>query len=251
MRALLPLAVLCLALAACASAPQSSVSRNGRADKVINSGSETGFDPNQLIKTDIDRVADANRQEIFASLKMLAEKLYKRNPREWKKSGAADIDAALARLVDPAAAWRFAEFEGRYGTDAMQLAFRDEYRGDRVLALVGGLGGMLQSAFNEKSEFYMTDDLDPQKLYNSARNIEIAIWRLSQAHDAEGRLFLLSNDAGKAEQQQNLSFEREFGKIIGHLDLLSKIVADKSNRTIVKMVQSLATAVFLPVVLLR
>jgi len=29
--------------------------------------------------------------------------------------------------------------------------------------------------------------------------------------------------------------------------VLSKIVADKSNRTIVKVVQSLATAVFLPI----
>ena len=45
----------------------------------------------------------------------------------------------------------------------------------------------------------------------------------------------------------NLSFEREFGKMIASLDILSKIAADKSNRTVVKVIQTVATAVFLPV----
>lgn len=45
----------------------------------------------------------------------------------------------------------------------------------------------------------------------------------------------------------NLSFEREFAKMIGSLDTLSKIIADKSDRAAVKIVQSLATAVFLPI----
>ncbi len=106
----------------------------------------------------------------------------------------------------------------------------------------------MQIAFNDKAEFFVIDDLDPQKFYNSARNVEIAVWRLSQARDGVGGLFLISNEAA---MPQNLSFEREFGKIIGHLDLLSKIVADKSNRTLVKVIQSLATAVFLPVAALR
>ena len=39
--------------------------------------------------------------------------------------------------------------------------------------------------------------------------------------------------------------------MIGNLDLLSKIVADKTNRTVVKVVQNMATAVFLPVPLLK
>ena len=46
---------------------------------------------------------------------------------------------------------------------------------------------------------------------------------------------------------RTLGFEREFGKIIGSLDVLSKIIADKDNRTIVKVIQSVATAVFLPI----
>ncbi len=245
----MPFAVILLALAACTSTPPKSGRANGSG--TTNSANAPAFDPGQLAKTDIDRVADAYRQDVLASLRLLAEKLYRRNPHEWRKSGATDVEAALDRLMDPHAAWRFAEFDGHYGTDAMQLAFRDDYRGDRVLALVAGLGGMIQAAFNDKTEFYMTDDLDPQKLYNSARNVEIVVWRLSNSHNSEGGLFLLSNETGKPGQPQNLSFEREFGRIIGHLDMLSRIIADKSNRTIVKVIQSLATAVFLPVAMFK
>ena len=61
-------------------------------------------------------------------------------------------------------------------------------------------------------------------------------------------MLLLSNETA---QPANLSFEREFGKMIGNLDLLSRLIADKGNRTIARVAQSVATAVFLPVVALR
>lgn len=209
------------------------------------------FDASQLAKTDIDRVAEAHRQEAFANLRLLAEKLYRRNPREWRKGGHASLEEAVARLFDPKLAWRLPELEERRGTDAVLLAFREDYRGDRVAAFIGGLGGMMHVAFNEKSEFFVIDDLDPQKLYNSARNVEIAVWKLSNARDGEGNLYLLSNEWSAGAGPHNLSFEREFGKIIGDLDLLSKIVADKLNRTVTKVMQSLATAIFLPVASLK
>lgn len=205
------------------------------------------FVAEQLVKTDIDRVADCARQEVFASLHLLAEKLYRRNPAEWRKSGAASLEEALARLSAADHGWRFAELQGFYGVDAMQLALLENYAGDRVLALIGGLGGMMQNAFNDKTEFFMLDDLDPQRLHNSARNVEIAVWRLSNARNAEGALLLLSNEPAHADQPANLSFEREFGRVTGQLDLLARIVADKSNRTIARVFQSIASAVFLPV----
>jgi hypothetical protein len=204
-----------------------------------------GFDPGQLAKTDVDRVAEAHQREVFASLRALTEKLYRRNPREWKKSGQQSLEAALARIFEGRHEWRFAELEGKRGTEAVHLAFRDDFQGDRVLALMAGLCGMIQAAFNDKSEFFVLDDINPQALYNAARNVEIAVWKLSNAHVAGGDLFLLSNEASAAVK--NLSFEREFGKVIGSLDLLSKIVADKTNRTVARVIQNLATALFLPV----
>jgi hypothetical protein len=206
------------------------------------------FAPSQLAKTDIDRVSEAHRHEAFASLKVLAEKLYRRNPREWKKAGHASMDEAMAQLFDPKLAWRLPTLEGKRGVEALAAGFREDFQGDRVAALIGGMGGMLSAAFNGQDEFYVLDDLDPQKLYNSARNIEIAAWKLANARDSSGNLLLLSNEI---QAPQNLSFEREFGKMIGNLDLLSKIIADKANRTVVKVIQNMASAVFIPIPFLK
>ena len=45
----------------------------------------------------------------------------------------------------------------------------------------------------------------------------------------------------------NLSFEREFGKMIAYQDAMARIAAQRTNRTIRRAVQTLATAVFLPI----
>ena len=232
MRIFLLAAVVSTALAAC-----TTTSGNGPKGA-------TGFDPAQLAKTDLDRVADGHRREVYASLRLVAEKLYRRNPREWKKSGATSAAAAIGRLFEPRYAWRQPEFDGKWGTELVLAGMRADYGGDRVAALIGGLGGMLHAAFEEKTEFFVTDELDPQKLYNSARNIEIAAWKLAQARAGDGTLLLLSNEMNP---EYNLSFEREFGKMIGNLDLLANLVADKTQRGIAKVVQNVASYIFLPV----
>ncbi|MDP2752173.1 MAG: hypothetical protein Q8O31_06175 [Rhodocyclaceae bacterium] len=200
-----------------------------------------GVSASNIAKTDIDRVSDIHYREIQASVRLLTEKLYRRNPREWKKGNAKTLEEAVARVVD--AGWRPPELERRTEGAAILVALSEDFRGDRVAAFVGGLSDMLHRAFNGKSEFFIMDDLNPQSIYNSARNAEIAAWKLSSAR-VSGELLLLSNEM---TPMQNLSFEREFGKIISSLDTLSKIVADKTHRVVVKVLQSVATAVFLPI----
>ena len=204
---------------------------------------ESFFSPRHLVKTDIDRVIDANRGEVMAGLRRVAEKLYKRNPGEWKKGRQASLHAALDRLF--AGNVDFPELEGRREGAAALLAFNARYQGDRVLAVMSGLIGMVDSAFEHKDDFYVLDDLDEQKLYNCARNIEIAVWKMSSTRNANGGPLLVSNELDP--NNPNLSFEREFGRIIGLLDFLSKVVADKHGRSITRLTQSIATAVFLPV----
>lgn len=207
--------------------------------------------PGQFAKTDIDRVADLHCREAFASLRRLAEKLYRRNPREWKKGGHASLEAALAQLSDPQRIGQSPDPEGRRGTALVLAGLREDYPRDRVAAFIGGLNHMLHDTFDGKTEFFVLDDLDAQKLYNAARNVEIAAWKLAHARRTQpeadipaGVPLLFSNEMAPV---QNLSFEREFGRLIGSLDLLSQLIADKSNRTVVKVVQNLATAVFLPI----
>lgn len=199
----------------------------------------------QLAKTDIDEVAEAHLEESLATLKLVMEKLYRRNPRELRKGGFASIDEAVKRAFDYSKRWRFPELEEKRGIDAMQLAFKPEYNGDRVFALIVGMGSMIHQGYNEQNEFYAFDTLDAQALYNAARNIEIAVWKLSTARDAQGQLLLLSSEMGP--DVRNLSFEREFGKLVAYQDLLAKIMAQRSNRTIRLVVQNVAGAVFLPV----
>jgi len=55
---------------------------------------------------------------------------------------------------------------------------------------------------------------------------------------------LYSNQIGAIT---NLSFERKFGCIIGQLEVLSEVIEQKIERTVIRVVRSLATTVFLPV----
>lgn len=206
---------------------------------------ERDFTPSDIVKSDIDIAAEVHLRESLASTRLLMEKLYRRNPREWRKAGHAGIDAPLARAFDPRHAFRFPELGDAHGTDAIHLALRPDYAGDRVFAFCVGLAGMLLLSYNGRTEFYLTDTLDPQKLYNSARNVEIAAWKLANARAPGGEPLLLSNQA--RGDVLNLSFERELGKIIAYQDAISQIAAQRTNRTVRRSVQTLATAVFLPI----
>lgn len=205
---------------------------------------EASFRASDLLKSDIDAVTEVHLRESIATAKLLTEKLYRRNPRELRKSGAASPEAAVARIFDPRANWRFAELSNRRGIDALQLAFRADYTGDRVFAFGVGLGSMIMQAYDNKTQFYMTDALDAQRLYNAARNVEIAAWKLGNARMPNGELMLLSNET--TGPVTNVSFEREVGKLIAYQDALALVMAQRTNRTIRRISQSVAMAVFLP-----
>lgn len=233
------LRIIPAALCACALASCGTPAR--RKD---GSHLSSDFDLSLLAKTDIDMVAEVHFQETYANLRTLMEKLYRRNPKEWRKTGQPSGDAIVSLVFDTPHDWRFKELDNKKGTDAIQLAFREDYQGDRVLAFIVGLATMNLIAYNDKSKFFALDELSPQKLYNSARNVEIAAWKLANSRDAKGDLYLLSNAIDGSVR--NLSFEREFGKIIAHQDTLARIVAEKTNRIIVRVIQTMATAAFLP-----
>ncbi len=201
------------------------------------------FSPQQLVKSDVDHFVEAGQRRIFISLRVLAEKLYRRNPSEWRKGPAGSLEAAVVRIFDVDHGWRLEALGNRRGIDALQIAFHPGFRGDRVHAFVVGLASMVQTAFGDKVGFYLMNDLDGQRLYNAARNVEIAAWKLGATRDANGRPLLLSNEMGDVT---NLSFEREFGKVIGILEALTDVIEAKTERTVVRVVQNMATAVFLP-----
>ena len=201
---------------------------------------------NQLVKNDFDRMADVELAENTQSLKNLMLKLYKRNPNQLAKSTADKAEKMVDWVFEGELQhqYLFKEIDTKQGTDAIFLAFDANYQGDRVLPFIVGIHTMLIKAHGNKKAFYLTDNIEPQRIYNVARNIEIAAWKLSSARDASGHLYLLSNEISGTDH--NLSFEREFGKMIGRTDLYAIALAEKSQRFISRIVQSIATAAFLP-----
>jgi hypothetical protein len=228
--------LLAVVLAACTT----KMGKDGR--------TESAVDVRYLAKTEVDRIADTNRAEVVAGLLLIADKLYKRNPKEWKKAGQPSREAALERLR-LRQQQRWPELNGLREGPAASLAFTEAYAGDRVAALVYGLLTMVDAAFEHKEEFYILDSLNEMKLYNSARNMDVAIWKLGHDRNAAGELFLLSNELDPANR--NLSFEREFGRGMGLLDFMAKIVADRNGRNLSRLTQSVVSTIFLPVSFLK
>ncbi|MEW6676669.1 MAG: hypothetical protein AB1421_02000 [Pseudomonadota bacterium] len=209
------------------------------------STSEQSFSVASLAKSDVDVIAELNQREVLKGLKLLTEKLYKRNPQEYRKAGLDSIEAAMGRIFDHLDKGRESPVALMNWQDNFAVAFQDAYSGDRVFAFMSALTGMVMASYEYKTEFFVADRLDAQKLYNSARNIEVAVWKLSNAKLPEGGRVLVTNSMDG--EVQNLSFEREFGKIIAQQDMLALIIEDRANRTITRAIQNAAAFRFLPI----
>lgn len=203
-----------------------------------------------LGKSDVDFVMDVHAKQQKQMLMELTRKLYVRNPWQLRKSSGMSVDARMAQIFGTyntieIPSLIFDELNGVTGVDAILLSFDENFQGDRVFAAMVGLTEMLRRSYNHQQEFFIIDSLNEQSLYNNARNIEIFVWRLYQRRDSKGELFLLSNRMG--ESDYDISFDRLFSKMVMVQDMMALIVADKTNRGITKVVQSVAQLAFLPV----
>ena len=199
---------------------------------------------NQFGKTDFDRMADYEIRENIESLKILMIKFYKKNPNQLKKSTSDNAEKMTNWVFNGNHNWKFERINNAQGVDALNQVFDDNFKGDRVLSLVTGLYTMLIKAHGNKKEFYMFDSLDPQKIYNASRNFEMIVWKLSSKKDSKGQPYLLSNEINTSGA--NLSFEREFGKIIGRTDYFAFTLSEKTERAVTRAIQSFTTGIFLP-----
>jgi len=222
--------------------------------------SQESFNIKNIVKSDIDMVTDDSLQQITKMMKQLTIKLYKRNPNELKKKiqsinqnieQSQGIDQNIKQSINERVNEIFIcpleknikQVNYKNGTDAMLLSFDEEYKGDRVFAVMYGLYGMILESYNNRCEVFIIDFLDQQKFYNSARNIEILAWRFKHRVKKNGDLFLLTNET--EGPTVNLSFERLYGKMIAIQDMMAIIMADKTNRAINEVMYSVGS-VFLP-----
>jgi len=194
-----------------------------------------------LAKTNVDMAADSSLRELNRLMGELLVKLYKRNPSQLDRAPGMSIGQRQVQIFDTSGRLSFVDLGYRQGTDALNLAFDPLYQGDRVFALMTGMVGMVRSSYNWQDEQFMLDSLDEQLLFNSARNIEVVAWRLSNSRDAHGKLLLLSNS--QPGEKENLSFERIFGKMIAIQDMMAFNVVGKWERGFNSVLQK---AVFFP-----
>lgn len=206
----------------------------------------TPFDPKRLGKSSTDMVMDLHIQESQRLLTELMSKLYKRNPDELHKQPEASLASRKKQLFQlHTGRLRFQELHGAEGIHAMNLAFHPSFTGDRVFALMVGLIGMLRRSYGFRDEMFLWDTLDEQKLYLSARNIEILAWKLKAETQPNGDPFLIT--FGSDGLIDNTSFDRLYGKLIANQDMAAQIVADRYNRTLSMAIQNTATFVFIPI----
>lgn len=205
------------------------------------SGNERPFQLKNLGKSEIDMVADLHVETVKKLARKLTIKLYKRNPRELAKVPGMTIERRLELLLDSPRLITHPELNNLYAEKAVPLAFDPAFQGDRVFALMVGITGMLHASYSFRDEFFMLNEMDQQKLYNCARNLEAVAWRLNTYRQENGEPFIYANSP------TNFSYERILAKLIAHQDMMAQIVSDSTNRTINTVVHGIASTTLLPI----
>jgi len=201
------------------------------------------YEMKNLAKTDIDLVADEFIEESRNEVRELLVKLYKRNPDQLAVNPGMTVEGRLAQFRVARGQLDFPELDGLQGIDAMNLTFDPEFRGDRVFALVVGLGSMLRQAYGFKPEMFIHDRLNGAALLTSARNVEILLWKLKHTRKPNGEPYLVTYEYRGVID--NLSFERLFGKLIVLQEMMARIAGDRSDRAVTRSVHAVSS-VFLP-----
>jgi len=226
--------------AGCMLPPETGPRADGRGPKIAPMSAA------QLGQTDFNRTVTIAMRDNLDSLLLLADKLYQRNPAQWRAAGARDAADAvkrveqsiLARVPPPGLA-------NLQDIHILSVSLNPDYRGDRVAAFIYGLADTLIAAHNGRTVFYANDLLDGQRVFNAARNVEAAAWMLASRHDVHGQPLLLANSW--SDDGINLSFERLFGAVIGRLDLVANLLGENTRRLGINYAQGLMFFNFLPV----
>ena len=202
-----------------------------------------GYELKNLAKSDIDLVTDQFIIKTREDVSELAVMLYKRNPEQLAKNPGMTIEGRLAQLKVRRYKLQFLELEYNQGIDAMNLAFSPSFTGDRVFALVVGLGSMLRQAYAYQPEMFLPDQLEAEVLLTSAQNVEMLVWKLKNTRKPNGEHYIITYE--KWGVVDNLSFERLFGEIIVLQEMMAGIVGDSDNRTVTGAVYAVSK-VFIP-----
>lgn len=218
----------------------------GCAQKKITASDPGDAFISRLAKSDINEVIEIHQHAIIEDLKALMVKLYYRNPYGRHDKNKRSIEDSVALVFAKPSDELFPQWKQTKPTDIVRIALDETYQGsDRVLPFIIGLRKMIMASYDHHNEFYYLTTIDQQKLYNSARNIEIAAWMLAEKRDIDGNLLILSDSVEK--ETRNLSYQRLIGRMIATQDNLAVIISHKTGQMIKTVVLKAASLVFLPI----
>jgi hypothetical protein len=203
----------------------------------------SGYEVKNILKSDIDLVADQFITRTRADVRELVVKLYKRNPDQLRKIPGMTVEGRLAQLKVRRYKLQFAELDYKEDIAAMDLAFDPDFSGDRVFALTVGLGSMLRRAYEYQPEMFLPDQLDAEVFLASAHNVEVLLWKLKNTRKPNGEHYIITHEYKGVVD--NLSFERLFGEIIVLQEMMAGIAGDSNNRAVTSAVH-VVSKVFIP-----
>jgi len=200
----------------------------------------------RLAKSDINEVVELHQRAVISDLKQLMLKLYRRNPTGRHDKELRTIEESVDLFFSQPHNSGYPQWTTMTPNNIVRISLDETYQGtDRILPFIFGLRKMLMSSYDDHTEFYYLTSISEQKLYNSARNIEISAWMLAEKRNIQGELLILSDSL--EHEQRNLSYQRLIGQMIATQDNLAEIIAHKSGRFIKTVVVKAASMVFLPI----
>lgn len=195
-----------------------------------------------LAKTNMDMISDIHIQVLKTHMQELSLALYTNNPTQLGKVPNLSLENRISQIINHSTDVYYRESDYQQSIEAIELAFTPNYRGDRVFVLLLGINSMLKQSYNNLEEVFMFDNLDPQKLYDSARNLERVAWQLHDAATREKALISL----GPTPTSERNSIEYTLIRMAGIQDMMAKIIASKTQRMINTAVQN-ATTILIPI----
>jgi hypothetical protein len=201
----------------------------------------------EWLQSGANRIANLSLRDNLQSVRRVQTTLYRRNPREWRKS-AASMEEATQRAWDAVVKGPgLPELRGATGIDAIRLAFEtgpQAYQGDRVAALVFGWATMLKQANGDTWDQTMLDGVNAENSFRAARNFEISLWLISSKTGPDGQPLLLATEI--SERGRNLVADRELSKVVARLDLLAAQADEKYRRAALDFGQNWIMGVVMP-----
>ena len=198
-----------------------------------------------IAKSDIDIITEIHSNNAKEYIEDLIIKLYKINPVYIHKNQNFNTVSAVIIDIFKEVDIKTVDKTGKENINLILKGFDKDFNGDRIYFICKGLYGMINASYDFKRKFYLTDKkLDPQKLMNTAINIENLVWRLSNTK-ANNKLLITTNNI--KENKVNLSFERLFGKLIHNQENMARIISSQQGRIIQKAAKGIVSTIFLPI----